>query len=79
MEMPACVVSVLFKELLVIDYVALENIVIYYLTLLWPSDILKNVLKCSNTIFDCRGLAWNTLDHAARSISIAFSVAQDIS
>lgn len=34
MEMPACV-SILFKELLVIDYVALENS-IYYLPLLSP-------------------------------------------
>lgn len=72
MEMPACVVSILFKEFLVTDYVALETIVYY---LLCPSDTLKDVARYSNTIFDCRGLTWNTFDCAGRSRSIAFSVA----
>lgn len=31
MEMPACLLSVLFKELVVIDDVALENVVVCYL------------------------------------------------
>lgn len=40
----ACVVSVLFEELLIIHYVALKNFVVYYLPLLCPGDMVKNVL-----------------------------------
>lgn len=72
-EMPACVVSILFKEFLVTDYVASETIV-YYLFCL--SDTLKDVVRYSNAAFGFRELTWNTFDCAARSRSIAFSVAR---
>lgn len=80
MEMPVCVVSVLLKELLVIDYAALENIVVYYLPLLCPSDVLRTVLRYSNTAFVCRELTCNTFHCAARLSSVAVRVAyQDMS
>lgn len=41
----AYVVSVLFEELFIIDYVALKKIVVYYLPLLCPGDMVKNVLR----------------------------------
>lgn len=80
MEMPVCVVYVLLKELLVFDYAALENIVVYYLPLLCPSDVLKTVLTYLNTAFGCRGLMCNTFHRAARLSSVAVRVAyQDVS
>lgn len=70
MEMPSCVVSVLYKEMLVTHCVALENIGVYYLPLVCPSDILKNVLRHPEAFSTFSGA---TVGHSCLCTKIQFN------